>query len=109
MSAPSLKNTQVTPASATAQSSWLDVLREKVEGLRYGVVEITVSDWEVTQIVQTEKIRLPATGNPRLETTTGTPDGTGSAANPLRANFPSRTDQSAGGQIQPNNLKKTTT
>jgi len=67
MSSPSHKDTQNPPVSPATQPSWLDVLREKVEGLRYGLVEITVSDWEVTQIVQTEKIRLPA-GNSRPDT-----------------------------------------
>jgi hypothetical protein len=108
MSAPSSKNTPGPSSPETTQPSWLDVLREKVEGLRYGVVEITVSDWEVTQIVQTEKIRLPAS-NSRPDTAPGIPDAPVPAANPPKTNFPSKTDQSAGGQIQPNNLKKKTT
>ncbi len=37
---------------------WLEVVREKVEGLRYGVVQIVVHDAMVTQIERTEKTRL---------------------------------------------------
>lgn len=37
---------------------WLAVVREKVEGLRFGVVQIVVHDAQVTQIERTEKTRL---------------------------------------------------
>ena len=37
---------------------WLSVVREKVEGLRFGVVQIVVHDAKVTQIERTEKTRL---------------------------------------------------
>jgi hypothetical protein len=40
------------------RSEWLDVVREKVESLRFGVVQITVHDSKVTQIDRTEKTRL---------------------------------------------------
>ena len=39
--------------------SWLEIVRQKVEGLRYGVVQIVVHDSRVTQIERTEKTRLP--------------------------------------------------
>ena len=39
---------------------WLALVREKVEGLRYGVVQLVVHDGRVTQIERTEKTRLPA-------------------------------------------------
>lgn len=42
---------------------WISLVREKVEGLRYGVVQLVVHDGRVTQIERTEKTRLPA--NPR--------------------------------------------
>jgi hypothetical protein len=35
-------------------------VREKVEGLRFGVVQLVVHDGRVTQIERTEKTRLPA-------------------------------------------------
>lgn len=42
----------------TALPSWLDIVREKVESLRYGVVQIVVHDGKVTQIERTEKTRI---------------------------------------------------
>jgi hypothetical protein len=47
--------------SGSAQSAvpeWLDVVREKVEGLRFGVIQLVVHDGRVTQIDRTEKTRL---------------------------------------------------
>jgi hypothetical protein len=38
---------------------WLAIVRAKVEGLRFGVVQIVVHDGKVTQIERTEKTRLP--------------------------------------------------
>jgi hypothetical protein len=42
---------------------WLRIVQQKVEGLRYGVVQLVVHDGRVTQIERTEKTRLvpPAT------------------------------------------------
>lgn len=39
---------------------WLRVVQEKVETLRYGVVQLVVHDGRVTQIERTEKTRLPS-------------------------------------------------
>ena len=39
--------------------AWLAIVRQKVESLRYGVVQIVVHDGQVTQIERTEKTRLP--------------------------------------------------
>jgi hypothetical protein len=49
----------VTPPG-TAGPDWLALVREKVEGLRYGVVQLIVHDGRVTQIERTEKTRLNA-------------------------------------------------
>ena len=38
---------------------WIAIVREKVESLRYGVVQLVVHDGRVTQIERTEKTRLP--------------------------------------------------
>lgn len=46
---------------------WLALVREKVESLRYGVVQLVVHDGRVTQIERTEKTRLPATREPVAE------------------------------------------
>ena len=47
----------------TVQASvpdWIALVREKVESLRFGVVQLVVHDGRVTQIERTEKTRLPA-------------------------------------------------
>ena len=46
---------------------WIALVREKVESLRYGVVQLVVHDGRVTQIERTEKTRLPATREPAAE------------------------------------------
>ena len=44
-------------------TNWLEIVREQVSSLKYGVVEIVVHDSQVTQIEKTERLRLdkPAT------------------------------------------------
>ncbi|MCU0792848.1 MAG: YezD family protein [Opitutaceae bacterium] len=49
-------------ASSAALPDWLAIVRAKVEGLRFGVVQIVVHDGKVTQIERTEKTRLGASG-----------------------------------------------
>lgn len=41
---------------------WLAIVRAKVEGLRFGLVQIVVHDGKVTQIERTEKTRLGGSG-----------------------------------------------
>ena len=41
-----------------ARPDWLSIVEQKVETLRYGVVQIIVHDSKVVQIDQTEKTRL---------------------------------------------------
>ncbi len=58
----------VSPAVSSASlhlPDWLAIVRAKVEGLRFGVVQIVVHDGKVTQIERTEKTRL--SGNVRDE------------------------------------------
>ncbi|MEO5668263.1 MAG: YezD family protein [Bdellovibrionota bacterium] len=50
---PSSTGSDITP-------DWIALVREKVEGLRFGVVQLVVHDGRVTQIERTEKTRLPA-------------------------------------------------
>jgi hypothetical protein len=45
------------------QPDWLRVVQQKVETLRYGVVQLVVHDGRVTQIERTEKIRLNSPGH----------------------------------------------
>lgn len=42
----------------TDQPEWLTLVREKVETLRYGIVQIVVHDSRVTQIERTEKTKI---------------------------------------------------
>ena len=37
---------------------WLDVVRQQVGSLSYGVVQIVIHDSQVTQIEKTERVRL---------------------------------------------------
>jgi hypothetical protein len=41
---------------------WLALVHAKVQGLRFGVVQIVVHDGKVTQIERTEKTRLGQNG-----------------------------------------------
>ncbi|HSY54073.1 MAG TPA: YezD family protein [Opitutaceae bacterium] len=43
-----------------ASPDWIELVRQKVESLRFGVVQLVVHDGRVTQIERTEKTRLPA-------------------------------------------------
>ena len=47
-------------STPTGEPEWLTLVREKVEGLRFGVVQIVVHDRKVTQVERTEKTRLDA-------------------------------------------------
>lgn len=50
----------IHPLQSGAQPDWLRVVQEKVETLRFGVVQLLVHDGRVTQIERTEKTRLSA-------------------------------------------------
>jgi hypothetical protein len=43
-----------------ASPAWLGLVREKVDTLKFGVVQIVVHDSKVVQIERTEKTRLDA-------------------------------------------------
>ncbi len=43
---------------STPEAAWLDLVRQQVGSLRYGVVQIVVHDAHVTQIEKTERVRL---------------------------------------------------
>ena len=52
---------QVVPTpSSDSRPEWLRVVQQKVETLRYGVVQLIVHDGRVTQIERTEKTRIGA-------------------------------------------------
>jgi len=48
----------IIPSKNEIQPEWLRVVQEKVESLRFGVVQLVVHDGKVTQIERTEKTRL---------------------------------------------------
>ena len=48
----------VLPVQPGAQPEWLRVVQQKVETLRYGVVQLVIHDGRVTQIERTEKTRI---------------------------------------------------
>jgi hypothetical protein len=56
-----MENTSLSSPSS-APPDWIALVREKVEGLRYGVVQLVVHDGRVTQIERTEKTRLSSGG-----------------------------------------------
>jgi hypothetical protein len=42
----------------TEKAGWQEIVRRQVGSLRFGVVQITVHDSQVTQIEKTERVRL---------------------------------------------------
>jgi hypothetical protein len=48
------------PRSAVETIDWLELVRDSVKGLRFGVVQIVVHDAKVVQIETTEKVRIEA-------------------------------------------------
>jgi hypothetical protein len=59
--APVSESAEAASKAATDKNpDWIALVREKVEGLRFGVVQLVVHDGRVTQIERTEKTRLPA-------------------------------------------------
>jgi hypothetical protein len=47
-----------TASKDLADANWLEIVRQQVASLRFGVVEIIVHDSRVTQIEKTERLRL---------------------------------------------------
>jgi hypothetical protein len=52
-----------TNAMHNNQPEWLSVVREKVETLRFGVVQVVVHDSKIIQIERTERIRIDGATN----------------------------------------------
>lgn len=51
-----MKNTD--PKEASLEPAWLEMVRQHVASLRYGLVQIVVHDAHVIQIEKTERVRL---------------------------------------------------
>jgi len=43
--------------------SWIEIIKEKLSGLRYGQILLTVHDGRVVQIERTEKTRLESSSS----------------------------------------------
>ena len=52
------------PIHDSSEHEWLELVRQQVRNLRYGVIQLVIHDGRVTQIERTEKLRLPAKGDP---------------------------------------------
>jgi len=53
----------ITNPKPEERPEWLRVVQQKVETLRYGVVQLVVHDGRVTQIERTEKTRIAPPGS----------------------------------------------
>ncbi len=51
-------NQSLSKSTLDVAPDWLRVVQQKVETLRFGVVQLVVHDGRVTQIERTEKTRL---------------------------------------------------
>ena len=54
----------ILPSKSDVPPEWLRVVQQKVESLRFGVVQLVVHDGRVTQIERTEKTRLTGAPEP---------------------------------------------
>lgn len=57
-------------SSSMPLPGWLALVREKVESLSYGVVQIVVHDRKITQIERTERTRIEPAVEPRARRAT---------------------------------------
>lgn len=53
-------------ASPAPSADWLEVVRRKVDDLRFGSVQIIVHEGRVTQVESLEKTRFPAVSRDEL-------------------------------------------
>jgi len=49
------------------QEDWIEIVRRKVAGIRFGSVQITVHEGRVTQVESTEKTRIASESAKRSE------------------------------------------
>jgi len=52
------KSGRVEVVKPAAQADWLEAIRQQVNSLRFGVIQIVVHEGRVVQIDRTEKIRV---------------------------------------------------
>ena len=58
MSSKQIDKNMGADTKSQSDKPWFNIVRQKVESLRFGVVQITVHDGQVMQIERTEKIRM---------------------------------------------------
>lgn len=56
-------STLANQASTNVQDAWLQIVKAKVEAMRFGNVQIIVHEGRVTQVESTEKTRLSNSGS----------------------------------------------
>jgi hypothetical protein len=49
------------------RDSWMEIVRRKVEAMRFGSVQVIVHEGRVTQVESTEKTRFSSTGDEAAE------------------------------------------
>lgn len=54
-------DTMSAPDSKKPLPAWEEIVRQQVQSMRFGVVQIVVHEGRVVQIDRTEKVRLDAT------------------------------------------------
>lgn len=47
------------PAASASPEEWFAYVREKIDSVKYGSLQIVVHDGKIMQVEATEKIRLP--------------------------------------------------
>jgi hypothetical protein len=59
-----MRTTKVpTPVEEIESANWVQLVKQSVRGLQFGVVQIVVHNGQVVQIETTEKVRLDPPGH----------------------------------------------
>jgi hypothetical protein len=59
-----MRTTKVpTPVEEIESANWVQLVKQSVQGLQFGVVQIVVHNGQVVQIETTEKVRLDPPGH----------------------------------------------
>lgn len=61
MNAEQKNDAQTSGKAKEILPSWLELVRQQVDSLKFGTVQITVHDSRVTQVERVEKVRLDRT------------------------------------------------
>lgn len=47
-----------SPSTLSPHANWLNIVRAKADGIRFGTIQVVIHDGRITQIESTEKTRL---------------------------------------------------